>query len=123
MARHASIAITVVGVVFLVLAVAAFFGLNDKVTLSAKEMRTVNAQDSEVEFRQPSFASVGAVPGFAIASGLCLLAAAVANRWGKSVACNPREQDLQGSSSLMTTPKQAPNRDLWEPPEFPADDL
>jgi hypothetical protein len=123
MERHASIAFTVLGVVFLVLAVAGFFGLNDKVTLSAKEMRTVKAQDSEVEIRQPSFASVGAVPGFAIASGLCLLAAAVANRWGKSVTCNPREQDLQGSSGPMSEPKAATNRDLWEPPEFPADDL
>ncbi|MFL5246077.1 MAG: hypothetical protein ACJ8FY_28740 [Gemmataceae bacterium] len=123
MERHASIAFTVLGVVFLVLAVAGFFGLNDKVTLSAKEMRTVKAEDSEVEFRQPSFTSVGAVPGFAIASGLCLLAAAVANRWGKSVVYNPREQDLQARSGPMSAPKLAPDRDLWEPPEFPADDL
>jgi hypothetical protein len=53
MQRHASIVFTLLGIVFLVLSVAAFFGLNDKVTLSAKEMRTIKGQDSDVDFACP----------------------------------------------------------------------
>jgi|SRR6516164_2829172 hypothetical protein len=119
MQRHASIVFTLLGIVFLVLSVAAFFGLNDKVTLSAKEMRTFKGQDSDVEFRMPTFASVGTAPGFAVASGLCLIAAAVANRWGKSIAWNQRQAEALGNSS--TTPNR--EADLWQPPEFPPDDF
>ena len=122
MDRYVSVAFSAVGVVFLGLAVAAFFGLNDKVTLSAKDTRAVTGQGSEAEFRLPSFASGGAASGFAIASGLCFVAAALANRWGRLAARDWGEEKQQGSNRPVSAPEEAPRRegDISRMPQFPS---
>jgi hypothetical protein len=122
MERYVSVAFSAVGVVCLGLAVAAFFGLNDKVTLSAKDTSAVTGQGGrEPEIRLPSFASAGAASGFAIASGLCFVAAALANRWGRFAAQDGREEKPKASGVPAAVPKEAPKGEsnISQLPPFP----